>query len=510
MKVARSSLLTILSTMLLMNILIIQAYAEDEMPFTDIDDEAYYYKAVNELYTNGIVRGVEIDKFSPDSNLTYSQALTMLFRVFNKEIVDSNKVWYEQAQDYFSNSYNIKPTNINENISRKDFCNYIVTVFKLYGQYPPIILSESEYNVFQDYNDYNTAILHRLGILTGTVENEQRLFNGDDTLTRAQACTFIYRTMKIGGISKGIDAKDLINEKDIYNVGIEQTNVNNAETDLDNEKTEQSAETEDKKSRTFDYSYYEKLKLNSNPKTVDDIVESLGYIMYNEGDYIFSIPVDEYSHDNFEGIGESVSKAMEIANAKFTEWTPYISNWHIEVSLEKQDKQNYIVYTISQIYDEASISVPKQKEVFKDWSEKTLKNLYDNGTLRDNMSDKEIAKELYVYLDKFLEYDMNYSNATGYKAITEKRAICSAYTGVYNYLCRLCGLSMKSFTGIATSNVATGRHAWSGCESDGKMYYIDVTWGDPIPNRPGYSDLKYFWSETEFSTHSPDPECYEY
>jgi hypothetical protein len=51
-----------------------------DCPFTDVDPQAYYYKALLWAYENGIVQGIGGGRFAPDGYCDRAQAVTFLFR----------------------------------------------------------------------------------------------------------------------------------------------------------------------------------------------------------------------------------------------------------------------------------------------------------------------------------------------------------------------------------------------------------------------------------------------
>ena len=53
-------------------------------PFTDINIDSYYGKAVLWAVENGITGGTSADTFSPDDNCTRAQVVTFLYRFINK------------------------------------------------------------------------------------------------------------------------------------------------------------------------------------------------------------------------------------------------------------------------------------------------------------------------------------------------------------------------------------------------------------------------------------------
>lgn len=53
-----------------------------ELPFTDLQPDAYYYPAAAWAYQNGVTAGVSADAFGPDLNCTRAQAVTFLYKAF--------------------------------------------------------------------------------------------------------------------------------------------------------------------------------------------------------------------------------------------------------------------------------------------------------------------------------------------------------------------------------------------------------------------------------------------
>ena len=110
------------------------------------------------------------------------------------------------------------------------------------------------------------------------------------------------------------------------------------------------------------------------------------------------------------------------------------------------------------------------------------------------MSSYEKAKALHDYLVLHCEYDMRlYSKnlplsahaATG--ALLDGAAVCDGYAKAYQMLLELVGIPCELLSGSAG-----GSHAWNQVQIDGAWYHVDVTWDDPIPDREGYVRYDYF------------------
>ncbi|MBR2742408.1 MAG: S-layer homology domain-containing protein, partial [Clostridia bacterium] len=62
----------------------------ESAPFTDIDEGAYYYKAVLWAYENGIAKGVSVDLFDPNGTVTRAQSVTFLCRTLGGTATGEN------------------------------------------------------------------------------------------------------------------------------------------------------------------------------------------------------------------------------------------------------------------------------------------------------------------------------------------------------------------------------------------------------------------------------------
>lgn len=113
-------------------------------PFTDIEEDSYYYRAVLWAVERGITNGISATEFAPDATCTRAQAVTFLHRTLNKPNVSH---------------------------SNNPFTDVTKTAY------------------------YYDAVLWAVerGITNGVTSTE---FAPDQTCTRAQIVTFLYRTFK--------------------------------------------------------------------------------------------------------------------------------------------------------------------------------------------------------------------------------------------------------------------------------------------------------------------------
>lgn len=109
------------------------------MPFTDVPEQAHYYEAVQWALETGITKGTNNLKFNPGATVTRAEVVTFLYRYAGKTVKAENPFTDVAADDWF---------------------------------YDAVLWATTE------------------GITTGT---SSTTFSPDDTCTRAQVMTFLYR-----------------------------------------------------------------------------------------------------------------------------------------------------------------------------------------------------------------------------------------------------------------------------------------------------------------------------
>ncbi len=93
----------------------------------------------------------------------------------------------------------------------------------------------------------------------------------------------------------------------------------------------------------------------------------------------------------------------------------------------------------------------------------------------------DIEKALYVhdYLAANYEYDMDLEINDAYSFFKEGKGVCQSYTLVYMAVLKKLGIEVS----YAESDLMN--HIWNLIKIDGKWYHVDVTWDDPIMDKPG-------------------------
>ena len=74
------------------------------MPFTDVAEESYYYKAVLWAVENGITKGTSETTFSPYKDCTRAQIVTFLWNAEKRPTVDAENSFTDVRDDSYYSS----------------------------------------------------------------------------------------------------------------------------------------------------------------------------------------------------------------------------------------------------------------------------------------------------------------------------------------------------------------------------------------------------------------------
>jgi hypothetical protein len=173
-----------------------------ENPFTDVKSGSYYYDAVLWAVEQGVTAGTSETTFSPDEGCTRAQVVTFLWRAAGKPDPASSKSPFSDVKEgaYYYNAVlwavekGITNGTSDKTFSPDETCTraQIVTFLWRYeGQPAPAGTS----NPFADVKPnayFGSAVLWAVekGITNGT---SATTFDPEDTCTRAQVVTFLYR-----------------------------------------------------------------------------------------------------------------------------------------------------------------------------------------------------------------------------------------------------------------------------------------------------------------------------
>ncbi len=113
--------------------------------------------------------------------------------------------------------------------------------------------------------------------------------------------------------------------------------------------------------------------------------------------------------------------------------------------------------------------------------------------IKKGMTDYEKEKAIHDYLVLNLVYDEetlnnpiggNKDSYTAYGALFNKTAVCSGYSGAASILLTL--------EGIENYELHSDTHSWNLVKIGEGYYHLDVTWDDPVPDRPEEVQYDFF------------------
>ncbi|QTD41024.1 transglutaminase domain-containing protein [Sporosarcina sp. Te-1] len=116
-------------------------------------------------------------------------------------------------------------------------------------------------------------------------------------------------------------------------------------------------------------------------------------------------------------------------------------------------------------------------------------------------TDMEQVKAIHDYLVMHVAYDYeNLKNNslpsdsyTAYGALVKKSAVCEGYTKAAQLLLDRLGIENRFVIGSAGGEL----HSWNAVKLDDTWYFMDITWDDPVPDKPGFIQYAYFLVTTE-------------
>ena len=113
----------------------------------------------------------------------------------------------------------------------------------------------------------------------------------------------------------------------------------------------------------------------------------------------------------------------------------------------------------------------------------------------DSWTDEAKLLYLHDYLVTNCRYDLSYQRHSAFDAIVGHLSVCHGYALAYMDLARRAGIPAC----LVCSRDCN--HAWNLVELDGRKYYVDCTWDDPLNNSSGgkeYHHYRMYCNHTHF------------
>ncbi len=441
----------ILSTSMLASLLPVSALAAG---FTDVPQGTYYEDAVDWAVENDITSGTSGTEFSPDETCTRAQAVTFLWRANGQPDAAGNTPFTDVAtSSYYNDAVQWAVANgITSGTSPNTFepdapvtRAQVMTFLYRNADSPSTRDSASFADVPTDAY-YRDAVRWAVtqGITAGT---SATAFSPDESCTRAQIVTFLYRSSD--------DAPDVLV------IEIPEAPVL-PEEPLPPEQELTEGEIQ---------------QMLGEP----DIEGATAVIINGLRNMVKQINLGAYNISTTDAI-KLASELADIDNGD-----PY---YVFSIWATKDEDQSTILEIDYQYTPEEAAEKRKQ-----DAEEQAAVDSAIASCVTDGMSDYEIAKALHDYLVLNNEYDMRYYSGniptisyTAYGALVNRTSVCAGYALAYQHLMEDAGIPCEYVTGMTTN----GYHAWNIIHIGGEWYHVDATWDDPTPDREGYVRYKYF------------------
>ncbi|CAH1216726.1 hypothetical protein PAECIP111893_04152 [Paenibacillus plantiphilus] len=108
--------------------------------------------------------------------------------------------------------------------------------------------------------------------------------------------------------------------------------------------------------------------------------------------------------------------------------------------------------------------------------------------IKPTMSERSKVKAIHDWIVGNVAYDSSLQRYTAYEALTTGLAVCQGYSLLAHRMLKAAGIN----TLIIEGKVDTGNHVWNMVKLGSKWKHLDITWDDPLPDRPGTVSYDYF------------------
>lgn len=383
----------VLSLIICINIFSTNIIADNIDIFNDVKEDDWFYNNLSELKSQNIISGFPDGSFRGNSKLTIDQTIKMLTQAFGYTLEKADGYW---AQNYINKANSLKwfkdlsISNYKVNINRYETCKIIVNAFGETISYPDNI---NDYNIYiKDYDSipekYKLDVLksYYLGIISGYPDGN---FNGNNSLTRAESTSIIYRIINSVKRIIPIDPISVSKLNEVFN---EVKSVNNY-LFKDNIKFENNKFYYKKVSGIW--STKDSMKINTYiSNSLETILSNmlLATVVNDFSDYKVEIDYSDSKYlINYKN--NSNTNIFNISNDNVDTITINIGNLYDNQN-NLDSKLTFILYGICQ-----SISVDKGKEIYS----YILTNYYN----KEDIPNEGFSKTIEKYQIKMINNEPN-------------------------------------------------------------------------------------------------------
>lgn len=213
-----------------------------------------------------------------------------------------------------------------------------------------------------------------------------------------------------------------------------------------------------------------------------------GKIFYNKTMYDKYGKAEGMVLDSLKNFDEEIDiSSLNVPRSDAAEFFKVLTLTHPELYYVNQGF-SYSYYPsedkVTSIYPEYTISKSEYATQKKSLDKEVERIL---SLVDENMTDSEKALVIHDELAIMSEYSTSdYNKADIYNSLVEKTSVCQGYALAYSYILSLVGIDSE----LVESN--SMNHMWNKVHIGNAWYNVDVTWDDPINDRPGHAQHTYF------------------
>lgn len=198
-------------TAILIVTLVVFVSAENELPFTDVPEDAWYYETVAEAYEKGIMKGQTDSLFAPVKTMSRAEFVTLLYRItgvnengfgetlatFDDGVTDA---WYSEAMGWGVKRGLIKgmddnTVRPNQTITRAEIAVMLDRYLQYMSYSLPAVAEESLFTDDASVADWCRDQIYACQVYGVFKGDEEGKFNPANNASRAEGATIVLRLM---------------------------------------------------------------------------------------------------------------------------------------------------------------------------------------------------------------------------------------------------------------------------------------------------------------------------
>lgn len=433
------------------------AYA---LGFTDVPSDAWYADELSYAVSNGIVEGTSPTTFSPNSNVTRGQFVTMLGRMLGAELRGSKCRFIDVPSDAYYFKYVIwaEQAGYVSGVGNDRFAPDVSITYEQLGVLLANYIRKSgaelesrepseeyaDYSLVADWAKPSMLVMQQYWLIQPDADG---YVHPQSAVNRANAVVALVRL----AMAIGLFSEDLVEDPDVPLAVQPWGSLIYGNPTLIVSHGPYDYEAIDNNIRYMLIHGIREIKpdINTSP---EEMFRNYSWVetdkrvgqAYVDSYLSVLITYPEFGYKSVGGTTALVSKTLHLN------------------SFYGDDCSTYQATTFDKAVEIREI-------------------LYERGIIRSSMSQTEKARVYFDWLIDNVRY-VNYGDIshTAYGALINGEAVCQGYTAAFNLFLKLEGIE------CSTEMPADHSHIWTTCVLDGKSYHIDVTAADTSERPENY------------------------